>query len=217
MRKLRMLVLVPFLLGTACERRAERDVTTAADTLGIAETPEQITELLSPIRATGLVLVEQAQVAPQRSGREEVRQYGQIVASDHRALITTLDSLARAHGSSLQETPSARELAHAARMAHAGSETMTAPDYDLAFVRAQVETHRQLLDHMDHEVIPSATSAQLQGLLVEMRATADAHLMRARQLLGELLEQPVEPPPPGATQTAPRPLGTPQDTAPPGG
>jgi predicted outer membrane protein len=208
MRKLPLLLFAA-LVVTACERRADGDATAAADTHGEAETPERTAELLAPVRASGIVLVEQAQLAAQRATRTDVRQYGEIVAADHRALIATLDSAGRARSATLQETPGARELAHTVRMAHAGLDAMSPAEFDLAYVRAQVESHRQLLDHIDHELIPGATSGDLRGLLEELRATADAHLMRGRQLLGDLLGEPVEPPPPGATQTAPRPLGAP--------
>jgi putative membrane protein len=218
MTKLRILPLVAVVFGgvagAACDRSADRaGDTLAADTLGEVETAERTAELLSPIRASGIVLIEHAQLAGPRASREEVRQFAQIIATDHRALVATLDSAARARGATLQETPAARELAHTARMAHAGLDTMTPAEFDLAFIRAQVETHRQLLDEIDHELGPAATSADMRRLLEEIRATADAHLMRARQLLGELLGEPVEPPPAGATQTAPRPLGTPPPPA----
>jgi predicted outer membrane protein len=212
MRKLRMLTVVLGVLAAACERGRARDDVATADTLGQAETAERTTELLSPVRGVGLVVVEFGDVAARQASREDVRQYALIVAADHRGLITTLDSAARLRGATLSETPSGRELAHTARLAHAGLDALQPSEFDLAFIRAEVETHRQLLDHLDHELIPGATSADVRNLLQEIRATADAHLTRARQLLGDLLGEPVEPPPPGATQSAPRPL---PDTTPP--
>jgi hypothetical protein len=81
--------------------------------------------------------------------------------------------------------------------------------FDLSFIRAQVETHRQLLDSLDSETIPAARSNEMTALLRDLRVTVDAHLTRSRQLLGALLGEPVEPPP------AATPPSTPPATRPP--
>jgi len=213
MWKLRVLPLVLAAGLAACERNGEPDDTMAADTLAMLETPEQTQELLSPIRSVSMVLVPYGDMGMQRSVREDIRRFGQTVAADHRALVAILDSAATAHNAVLAETSEGREMASAVRLAHAGLENLQDAEFDLAFVRAQVESHRELLDRVDHELVPAAISPGMETLLQDTRAMVYAHLMRARQLLGDLLGQPVEPPPPGTTpQTVPRTL--PPDTTP---
>jgi hypothetical protein len=90
-------------------------------------------------------------------------------------------------------------------MAHAGLESLPDSDFDLAFIRAQVESHRQLLDTIDRELNPGATSTTLLSLLADIRGLVDAHLTRGRQLLGDLLGEPVEPAPAAAASPAPQP------------
>jgi predicted outer membrane protein len=214
MRKLwsfQLAVMLPLLVAVqaGCDRNAERGDDLPADTTGMMESAEETQELLAPVRAAALLIVEYGQVAAQRAGRPDVRAFGQTVATDHRALIAILDSVGRERGATLHETDSARELAHTVRMAHAGLENMTAEAFDLAFVRAEVESHRQLLDQLDHELIPAASSNAMQVLLQEVRGTVEAHLTRARQLLGNLLGEPVEPPPGAAPEPAAPPVQTP--------
>jgi predicted outer membrane protein len=210
--------LVPLALVAglaACDRNGERDDAMDTDTLGVVETPEQTQELLAPVRAVSMVTVDYGNMGMQRATREDIRRFGQTVGTDHRALIALLDSAGRVHGATLQETAVARELASTVRLAHAGLENLQEADFDLAFIRAQVESHRQLLDRIDHELIPAATSNPMQRLLQDTRAMVYAHLMRARQLLGDLLGEPVEPPPAGtAPEMVPRPPPPPPDTAP---
>jgi predicted outer membrane protein len=199
MRKLQV-VLLAVLIGLAgCGRNGDRDDTVVADTTGTLETPQQTQDLLSPVRSFGLIAVEFAQMGMQRAARPDVRQFGQTVATDHRALIAVLDSVARQRGATLTETAGARELSNTVRLAHSGLENLQPGEFDLAFIRAEVESHRQLLERIDQELIPAASSADMERLLHDTRALVYAHLMRARQLLGELLGQPVEPPPPGTT------------------
>lgn len=201
----RLWILMMPVMMVSCDRGADRDAAAAADTVGIAENGELMAELLSPVRAVSLVAVEQGQLGARTAARSAVQSYARTVATDHRALIATLDSTAHAGGAALHETAEARELANTVRMAHAGLDNLPAADFDLAFTRAQVESHRQLLDTIDRELNPGATSPVLRGLLADIRGMADAHLTRGRQLLGDLLGEPVEPPP----AAAPAPVGTP--------
>lgn len=213
MWKLRVLPLVLAAGLAACDRNSEPDDSMAADTLGMLETPEQTQELLSPIRSVSMVLVPYGDMGMQRAVGEQIRRFGQTVAADHRALIAILDSAAAAHNAALGEVAEGREMASAVRLAHAGLENLQDAEFDLAFVRAQVESHRELLDRVDHELVPAAISPGMESLLQDSRAMVYAHLMRARQLLGDLLGQPVEPPPAGtAPQTVPRTPPPPPDT-----
>ncbi|HSJ08181.1 MAG TPA: DUF4142 domain-containing protein [Longimicrobiales bacterium] len=210
MRTVAMTILVGLLAVAACDRRTDSADAAAADTTGVAESAGAVTDLLAPVRAVGLVAIEQGQAAMQLAARASVRTYAGTVAADHRALVATLDTEAGSRGATLAETPEARELANAARMAHAGLENLPDTEYDLAFIRAQVEANRQLLDTIDQELYPAATSSSLQALLRDVRGMVDAHLMRSRQLLGDLLGEPVEPPPTGAPAPAPGPVQDPE-------
>jgi predicted outer membrane protein len=168
---------------------------------------------LSPLRAGALAVVETSQLHAARTTHADVQQYARTVAVDHRAVIVTLDSMARTRGATLHETTAAREVSNTVRMAHAGLENAPAGDADLSFIRAQVESHRRMLETIDGELSASARSPGMQTLLGDVRAMVDAHLIRARQILGDLLGEPVEPPPAGL-QTPPSPQG-PTPTAPP--
>src|SRR5690606_3511380 len=95
----------------------------AADSLAV-EDAAATTALLSPPRAVSLAEVEYNQLAARRAGSPDIRQYAQIVEADHRAVIATLDSIARVRGTTLTETPEARDLANTVRMAHSGLDVL---------------------------------------------------------------------------------------------
>jgi predicted outer membrane protein len=67
---------------------------------------------------------------------------------------------------------------------------LAGPAFDLTYVRAEVESHRLLLDRLDQELIPGVRRAEVRALLQQVRAMTDAHLTRARQLLAQLLGRP---------------------------
>lgn len=195
MRGLRMLPLV--LLVAACSGADEARDDAGDGTPG--DDAASLTTLLSPVRALSIVEIEAGQLASRRADRAEVRQYAATVATDHRALVGILDSVGRAHGATLSETPEAQNLASAVRTAHELTANLTGFDFDATFVRAEIEAQRQLLDRID-QALPEAVHAETQMLLHDIRAMADAHLLRARQLLASLARAP-EP----EVRVAPRP------------
>lgn len=206
--RVRTLLLVGLLLSAACGGGEPDDETSAADAARIAADSANVSSLLTPIRGLSMAEVEFADMASQRAGSPEVRQYAQTVAADHRALISALDSVARDHRAALTETRETQEMANTSRLAHSGLENLSGVEFDLPFVRAEVESHRMLLDQLDQQLIPSATNPELNGLLTDIRALADAHLTRARQLLAQQLGETESPQPPAQPQQ-PQPTGQP--------
>lgn len=209
MRDMRVLLLSGMMLFIGCGDGERDDDTAPADSTRVAETAASVAALLSPIRAVSMAEVEYAQLAGQRAGSTSVREYAQTIAADHRALIGVLDSVARDRTATLAETGEMQEMVNTVRMSHSGLENVAGADFDLPFVRAEVESHRLLLDGLDQQIIPGASSGDLRALLTDIRAMADAHLTRARQLLAQQLGESAEPtaPPPAARQ--------PQQQAPP--
>jgi putative membrane protein len=195
MRELRVLLLSVSVTAAACGGDDEAD-TTAADAARIAADSAAAASLLTPIRAVSVAEVEYADMASQRTADPDLRQYAQTVAADHRALIVALDSVAAVHRATLADTPETQELSNTVRLAHSGLDDLQGAGFDLPFVRAEVESHRLLLDQLDQQLIPSASQSDLRTLLTDIRAMADAHLTRARQLLAQQLGQAEEPPQP---------------------
>jgi predicted outer membrane protein len=187
----------------ACDRGEKEDVAqNAAADANLSAT----SELLTPLRSASTAEVEFGQAAATRATGADIRTYAQTIAADHRALLAALDSAANAMKlPAVKESATAQELASAVRTAHSGLETLGAEDYDLAFIRAEVESHRLLLARLDQELIPGAADAPTRTLLTDVRAMVDAHLTRARQLLASVLDRPAQP-----VETAPvRPAAPP--------
>lgn len=209
---IRIPTVLPLVAVLAACGDADPDHSLNADSAWTVETPEAAAELMAPVRAVSMAVLEFGDDAARRPVSGEVRQYASVVATDHRGLIETLDSEAADRSTVITQSPAAQELESSARLAHAGLPGMEGPDFELAFIRAQVEAHRQLLDRLELDLIPGATSREMQELLQEVRATEEAHLTRARQILASLLGESAEPtvPPAGGISppatTAPRPI-----------
>ncbi|MBR9989159.1 MAG: DUF4142 domain-containing protein [Gemmatimonadetes bacterium] len=192
MREMRGLLLAGLLMTAACGGD-DADTDGSADAAQATADSAAAVAVLTPIRGMSMAGVEFSDMASQRAGAPAVRQYAQTAAADHRALVSALDSAARLHGATLTETRETQELGNTTRMAHSGLEGLAGADFDLPFLRAQVESNRMLVDRLDQQLIPMTTDQELNGLLTDIRAMADAHLARARQLLAQQLGESAEP------------------------
>ncbi|HEX6134140.1 MAG TPA: DUF4142 domain-containing protein [Longimicrobiales bacterium] len=204
-------LLLTVLLAAACGGGEDIAREAAADSVAV-EDAAATAALLSQVRAVSMAEVEFAQLAAQRAAGTTMRQYAQTVAADHRALIGTLDSVARLRGATLTPGADAQELENTVRMAHSGLENLAGPDFELPFVRAEVESHRLLLDRLDQQLIPGAATPDIRTLLTDIRAMADAHLTRARQLLAQQLGQSTERLPQTTPARPPQPRPARPDT-----
>lgn len=207
---IRILTVLPLVVMLAACGDSDSDHSLDADSAYTVETPQAAAELMAPVRAVSMAVIEFGEDAARRQVGADVRQYATVVATDHRRLIEELDSEAAERGAGITQIPSAEELENSVRLAHAGLTGMEGPDFELAFIRAQVEAHRQLLDRLELDLIPAATGREMQELLQDVRTTEEAHLTRARQILASLLGESAEPTvpptgstPPSATPTAP--------------
>jgi predicted outer membrane protein len=189
MRVGRMPLVALCALVVACRGGGERRNAAAADTLNARANAAAVLAPLAPVRSLSIAEIEYAMQAAQRASREDVRRYAQVIGTDHRAVVSILDSLARAQGVTYEVTPPARELEGAVRAAHAGRDSLTGPEFDLAYIRAEVESYRQLIDRLDQELIPGMGAAPQRSVLQEVRAMANAHLTRARQILAMALRE----------------------------
>jgi putative membrane protein len=190
MKKRKWLLLAWVVAIIACGGDdAERDAA-AADSLAAQAEATRTAELLAPVRSVAGASIEFGDLATQNASSEDVRGYAQVIVADHRAVVSTLDSISARLGAREPDTVAAQDLARAVRTAHSGLEALTGAAFDLAYIRAEAESHRLLLDRLDEELIPAVRGADIRTLLQQVRAMTDAHLTRARQLLAQLLGQP---------------------------
>jgi putative membrane protein len=179
-------LLAVSITASAC-RDKDRDDAPSADTLAANAADAHVNSSLAPLRAASTAEAQFAEVGVQRATRDPVRRYAQVVVADHRAVTAVLDSVARAQSIRLDATAAARDVESGMRNAHAGLQAISPEEFDLAFIRAEVDAQRQLVDRLDRELIPNARGDDTRKLMQDVRAMSDAHLTRARQILTELL------------------------------
>lgn len=124
--------------------------------------------------------------AARAASSPDVRAFASDMMRDHGALNTKVVDLVN-HSMLAPESSS-----HVANLEAMASQTRallagkTGADYDITYIDSEVAMHQAVLDHIDHDLLPRATSADLKPLLEQARASILAHLERAKGLQSKM-------------------------------
>lgn len=130
--------------------------------------------------------IEQARLALNRAQDARVRDFAQRMIDDHstandRAWAAIDQNTVRAAGTDL-----ARQLRENSRRTTDALRTYEGAEFDRAYVQAQVNMHRYVLETLDNTLIPAARNRDLDRLLTDTRPVIAEHLRLAQDLLRSL-------------------------------
>jgi len=120
--------------------------------------------------------IEQAKLARSKSKNQRVLQFASMMISHHQEAqkkqaklkLTTADS------------PLSAQFAEDANRTLTSLKEKTGPEFDRAYMRAQVEEHQSLLEALNARLLPSVKNAELKAYLEEVRTRVEQHLEAAR-------------------------------------
>ena len=165
------------LVATATARRPEPTdprPTVAAQTL---DDPT----IVAIFDAANTADIETGELAMQRGQSKEVRDFGAMLAHDHRAVRQQGRDLA----AKLRVTPTppkddAGARAHAAAMAKLRA--VPAADFDHAFLQHEVGFHKSVIDAVTTTLLPAIRNAEVKDLVTRVAPAFKAHMMAAENL-----------------------------------
>jgi putative membrane protein len=137
------------------------------------------------IRATlgGAAEIELAQVAEQKTRNDAVREFARHMIRDHSRADEALGKLAEADGIPVPEEPDAKQ-----REIRDGLSRLSGPEFDIEYLRVQVQNHQRMAQLMEYE-IGSGADAQVQGFAAATLPTVFKHLAMAHDLLDRVSVQ----------------------------
>lgn len=130
--------------------------------------------------------VETARLVESRTTTPAVREFAQTMITDHTAVNEQAAALAERLGVTPQDNDVSQSLQAGAAEAKAQLEGLNGATFDRAYIDREVGYHQAVLDALDQTLIPSATNAELRGLLEQVRPAIVAHLDHARALQATL-------------------------------
>ena len=143
-------------------------------------------EILGVVKMANEAEVMTSQVAVQKAMAPEVRDFAQQMIDSHSEADQKVDQTAAA-----EEPPSESVLAATiADEAKARIETLyaqTGPEFDRAYVEAQLKMHQEVLDTIENELLPDTENPEVRQLLETLREDVKQHLAKTEQLQQELV------------------------------
>jgi putative membrane protein len=125
--------------------------------------------------------IETGELAAKRGSTKEVRDFGAMLARDHKMVRSQGRDLAAKLG--VTPTPPADDpgaKAHAAAMKKLGSLKGTA--FDHAFLQHEVAFHKSVIDAVTTTLLPAIKNAEVKDLVVKVAPAFQAHMIAADNL-----------------------------------
>jgi putative membrane protein len=126
--------------------------------------------------------IDAGKFAESRSKNKEVKAFARQMVTDHSGVNRSATALV----TRLKVTP--EDNATSASLKSGGDanlqhlKTLKGSAFDRAYIDNEVTYHQNVLDAIDHTLIPSAKNAELKALLVKVRPAFEAHLAHAKQI-----------------------------------
>lgn len=132
------------------------------------------------------VEIHHAALAPSRASHPEVLAYAARMRTDHSSLNASLTDLLGRLGIAAEDDPSVAALRDSSVARRARLEKVSGRAFDIAYLDADAQSHRELLAVVDRLRAANPTSAELREYVAALRPAYLAHLAHAEQVRGTL-------------------------------
>jgi putative membrane protein len=125
--------------------------------------------------------IETGNLAAERGSTKDVRDFGAMLARDHKSVRALGRDLAAKLG--VTPTPPAKDqgaIDHAATMKRLGA--LHGSEFDHAFLQHEAAFHKGVIDAVNTTLMPAIQNAELKALVVKVAPAFQAHMLAAENL-----------------------------------
>jgi putative membrane protein len=127
--------------------------------------------------------IQTSQVALQRSQNAQVRQFAQMMITEHTAVDQQMMQMLQARNMTPQPNAPAQAAMQATRATVASLSARSGMDFDRAYMTHQVNAHRWTLTSLDQTLIPSTRDPEMKAFLTtRVRPAVAMHLETAQRI-----------------------------------
>ena len=139
-------------------------------------------QIASIVVVANQVDIEAGELAKARATNQEVKSFAQLMITDHTGVNKAATELVTRLKVTPQDNATSQGLKSEGEINLANLKTLKGDAFDQAYVDHEVAYHQQVIDALDHTLIPGAANAELKALLIKVRPAFVAHLEHARRL-----------------------------------
>ena len=144
-------------------------------------------QIASVLQTANKAEIEAGQLAAKKAQNAEVKKFAQDMVAAHKKASVEGDKAAKSAKVKAQDAPLAQDMKTTAEQTKSTLEQLNGIEFDKAYVNSQVSMHTDVLKTIDTQLLPSAKSAQMKGLLQKLRRDIEAHLKHAEALKAKLM------------------------------
>lgn len=126
--------------------------------------------------------IDAGKFAETKSHSKDVKQFAQMMVTDHSAVNKQAVALVRKLGVKPEGSPTSASLQQGGSDNLAKLKTLKGQAFDRAYVDHEVAYHEAVIEALDKTLIPNAKNDELKALMVKVRPAFDAHLEHAKHL-----------------------------------
>jgi putative membrane protein len=126
--------------------------------------------------------IQLAQVALTNASAENVRDFAQMMITDHQNANAQLQT----NGYGMMRNPITDVLNAEVNKTMTALRGKSGMDFDRAYIASQINMHQTALETMRTTLMPSAREENLRNVLTNMRSTVEMHLEHARSIQGTI-------------------------------
>lgn len=139
-------------------------------------------EIAAIVVTANQVDIDAGKLAVSQSSNEKVKQFAQLMITDHSGVNKAATELVTRLKVSPQESSASKSLRAGGDKNLAHLKTLHGAEFDRAYIDHEYAYHQQVIDALDKTLIPSATNQELKALLVKVRPAFVAHRDHAKSL-----------------------------------
>lgn len=130
--------------------------------------------------------IRYANIAKERSGNDEVKQFAQTMINDHTAVIEQAAALAKKLGVTPKDNAVSQSLLKDAAKTEQDLRSKSGKSFDKAYVDNEVNYHKAVISAIESLLIPETDNAELKSLLENVLPAFKAHQGHAEMLQKKL-------------------------------
>jgi len=143
-------------------------------------------QIAAIVVAANSVDVSAGKLAERKSHNKEVRKFAKQMVVDHSAVNKQASALVKKLNVTPEPNDTSKALEKGGHENLAHLKTLKGAAFDKAYVDHEVAYHQQVLDAIDHVLVPNAQNAELKALIQKVRPTIAEHLEHAKMIQSQL-------------------------------
>ncbi|HEX8454727.1 MAG TPA: DUF4142 domain-containing protein [Longimicrobium sp.] len=173
------------MVTAACATTAEMGASAGAGGASVNASATVMTDanVAAVAHAANMDEIQTSQVALRRSQNAQVREFAQMMITEHTAVDQQMMQMLQAKNMTPQPNAAAQAAMQATQATLANLNQRSGMDFDRAYMMHQVQAHRWTLTSLDQSLIPSTRDPEMKGFLsTRVRPAVAMHLESAQRI-----------------------------------